>query len=249
MSGFFFGPAEEELFGYYHAPLRGDAGAVVICAPWGLEYQYSHRALRVLGQRLAACGYHALRFDYSGTGDSWGDTTDADLERWEQDLQLAVRELQKLSGRTRIDLVGLRLGAVVAASTARVRGDVGRVVLWDPVLDGEAWVQEMSGRAPALTPHEEDATSVALGPYRISPRLREQLRFVGPSRFGPELAEQILLLETAEPALSARPSIKHIQNLHYEFLADTSPWIEDIAIWAGQIPAKAVRRISEWFLR
>lgn len=247
MSAFFFGPAEEQLFGYYHAPLRGDAGAVVICAPWGLEYQYSHRALRVLGQRLAACGYHVLRFDYSGTGDSWGSTTEADLDRWGLDVGHAIREIQKLSGRARVDLVGLRVGAAVAARAAGDRSDVDRVVLWDPVVDGDVWLQEASSRAPALTALDETEAVVALGPFQVAPRLREQLRSIGPDSFGPHIARHVLLMETRDPAASAEPALGHVSGLEHEFLADASPWIEDVAIWAGQVPAKAVRRISEWF--
>ena len=45
----------------------------MLCYPWGSEYIYAHRSLRLLAQRRAAAGIHTLRFDYFGTGDSDGD--------------------------------------------------------------------------------------------------------------------------------------------------------------------------------
>ena len=38
-------------------------------------------------------------------------------------------------------LLGLRLGASVAAAAAARRSDVARLVLWDPVIDGAAYMQ------------------------------------------------------------------------------------------------------------
>ena len=115
MSAFFFGKAGRQLYGFYHAPLGTANGAVVICPAWGSEYQYAHRALRVLALRLAEGGMHVLRMDYSGTGDSWGDTTDADVEQWSRDVGIGIDELRAMSDASRVDVVGLRVGGLIAA--------------------------------------------------------------------------------------------------------------------------------------
>ena len=145
MSAFLFGSSAQPLFGYHHAPRGNGAGAVVICSSWGSEYTYAHHALRVLAKRLAEQGRHVLRFDYSGQGDSWGDTTDADVDRWITDTATAMEELRAISGHAVVDVVGLRIGALAAAACAGTPG-VGRVVLWDPVLDGREWMRQLSPR-------------------------------------------------------------------------------------------------------
>ena len=68
-----FGPEDAPLFGALHLPAGGRARAVaVILPPVGLERLVSHRALRVLADRLARRGIAALRVDYHSTGDSAG---------------------------------------------------------------------------------------------------------------------------------------------------------------------------------
>src|SRR5262245_3688452 len=96
MKPFFFGSSAQPLFGVYHPP-AGSAPTregVVLCGPFGREYLRAHRALRELAHRLAASGFHVLRFDYSGSGDSSGDGEDADAARWVSDIGAAVDEVR-----------------------------------------------------------------------------------------------------------------------------------------------------------
>jgi len=109
----------------------------------GEEYIRSHRAFVQLARHLSDVGFPVLRFDFSGCGDSWGEATDAGLSRWVEDARLASEEARKLSGCSRVQLIGLRLGASVAALAARGRADVDRVALWAPVADGGRYVVEL----------------------------------------------------------------------------------------------------------
>jgi pimeloyl-ACP methyl ester carboxylesterase len=52
-------------------------------------------------------------------------------------LKRQVPELRQVT------LVGLRLGATIAAAVAATRSDVDRLVLWDPVTDGAAYMQSV----------------------------------------------------------------------------------------------------------
>ena len=65
---------------------------------------------------LAASGWDTLRFDYYGTGDSAGDLIEANLGGWEKDIEWAIEEARATSGANRVALIGLRLGANLAAS-------------------------------------------------------------------------------------------------------------------------------------
>ncbi|MEO6238621.1 MAG: alpha/beta hydrolase [Vicinamibacterales bacterium] len=137
----YFGPIERPLLGIYHPPTgRARPHGVVICAPAPQEYMRTHMALRKLAVLLASAGFHVLRFDYYGTGDSAGGSGDGSLTEWCRNVDSAVVDLKECSGATKISLVGLRLGATLAAlSTARVA----KLVLWEPVVTGRDYLHEL----------------------------------------------------------------------------------------------------------
>lgn len=132
-----FGSRERPLFACYDPSVAKAARrrvGVVLFSPTGWELLRAHRSLRTLAVRLAEAGFDVLRFDYSGTGDSWGDPRrDATWDQWMQDAVDGIEELQGLAGVDRIHLIGLRNGCRTALATAaRQRHLVGRLVLWDP---------------------------------------------------------------------------------------------------------------------
>lgn len=142
MRAFYFGDPARPLFGALHEPASPPAQArvAVLCPPLWHEGVLAHRALRQLGVRLAGDGFWALRFDYSGTGDSAGDTQEGDVAQWLTDIATAVDEGKRLKSVDRVTLVGLRLGASLAALAAADRTDVERLVLWEPILDGKKYL-------------------------------------------------------------------------------------------------------------
>lgn len=244
MSAAFFGPADRRLFGYHHAPRTAPASAVLICAPCGLEYQYAHRALRVLAKRLAERGSHALRFDYSGTGDSAGDTVDASMGQWVADTIEAAAELQQASGVRRIDMIGLRVGAAVAARSA---GQVNarRLVLWDPVLDGNAWVSEVGEpRSPVATNGAVASTAVEFESTLVTDAFINELRAVSEADYQNPASDSVLWMTTTpEPPPGSAGSTASLEHRH---VPDVSPWSADTSIWSGQVPAQAIRNLAEW---
>lgn len=244
MSAFYFGASERPLFGYHHAPSGVGVGAVVLLQPWGSEYEYAHRTMRILAQRLAERGCHVLRFDYTGTGDTWGPSTAADLDLWEEDAAAAVLELRAMTGRPRVDLVGLRLGAVVAARVAAGRRDIGSVVLWDPIVDGEAWLRELGGVTPGAG---VNGGGVEVGPDLVSHHFVRQVKEVRPGSFPAALADRVLLLLTQNGAATGGDDpLRHISGVERERLRQPSPWIVNESIWTGEVPAQAVSRIGQW---
>lgn len=148
MEPFFFGTSAEPLFGIYHpstsGPLR-NAG-VLLCYPIGQEYIMAHRAYRQLSIRLAEAGFHVLRFDYYATGDSGGECELGSPWRWLRDISTAIGELRLRSGSSKICLVGCRLGATLCALVGSDRGDIEHIVLWDPISNGKAYIDELTLR-------------------------------------------------------------------------------------------------------
>jgi pimeloyl-ACP methyl ester carboxylesterase len=145
MTALFFGDSSSALFGVWTQPPAGidrDHG-VVLCPPIGQEHVRTHWALRQLAAALNRAGFHCLRFDWFGVGDSAGELRDASIDRWRTDLADATQELRDTAGVQKISVVGVRLGAtIVALASSDVRPS--SLVLWDPVVRGTSYIEELS---------------------------------------------------------------------------------------------------------
>jgi len=225
---FFFGESGRQLYGVYHAPRTrgGRDAAVLICPPFGQEYMRTHRALRQLALHLAKRGCHVLRFDYFGTGDSAGQGEDATIEIWTQDVGTAIDELKDTSGARRVSVVGLRLGASLAAAALANRDDIADLVLWDPVVSGPSYLEELiamhrdrHGSDPA------EAEIIGIEGYPLSTELRRELAALD-MRDAPGHGPSRVLLVTSE----RRPEYEQLQGA----LART-----DVALKASFVDAPA----------
>lgn len=152
MKPFYFGPPERQLFGIYHAPEQEtDArAAVLMCCPYGHEAIRAHRLYRVLAERIARLGIAVLRFDFFGTGESGGDDADGEMQGWQRDLLRAHEELRSRSGAHATTWLAARLGATLALQSARHAQGLGRLILWDPILDGPAYIEELHAAQIAM---------------------------------------------------------------------------------------------------
>ncbi len=151
MDAFYFGPSANYLFGAYHPPQNGNRReGIVLCNPFGQEYMRAHRSLRRLAINLAAQGYAVLRFDYRGTGDSAGTLEGITAQDWHDDINIAVQELMDIAAVTKVSLLGLRVGALLAAQVAAKNSKISRLVMWDPIVSGQAYIDEISREIAAF---------------------------------------------------------------------------------------------------
>ncbi len=116
---------------------------MLLCYPGVQEYNTAHWAFRRLAGLLARTGFHVLRFDWSGTGDSWGETTDGTIDRWIEDVTLAAQEARDASGARSVSIVGMRLGAAITALACARGVNAARLVLWEPVVRGRDYIEEL----------------------------------------------------------------------------------------------------------
>lgn len=165
MKAFFFGSSNAPLLGVYHpAKLDNDRfQGIVLCYPFGQEYMLVHRAFRQLAKMLSNNGYHVLRFDYRGTGDSAGDLEDMTPDDWTDDIAIAIQELKDMAGLTKVGLIGLRLGALLAAKVASQRTDLSSLVLWDPVINGTDYIDTIKSNLTKTPLTDGDINFVDLG--------------------------------------------------------------------------------------
>jgi pimeloyl-ACP methyl ester carboxylesterase len=260
----YFGPPSRRLFGAFHegSPGRSRNLGVLLCNPFGQEAIRTHRLYRVLAGRLAQAGVHVLRFDYFGTGDSAGEDDDASLESWQSDVLLAHRELQRLSGAQDFTWMGSRLGgtAVVRAAQQMPAAEP-HVVVWDPVVDGAAYVQLLrSKHVEALeisyslpdpawrrqlqsepTAFRDEAIGIA-----VSPAMRQQLCALRPDQLNLSTTnEAFVLADPADRAVHAWVAAQRARGARAQSVAlpQALEWTSDDSLNAALVPAEAVQQL------
>jgi alpha-beta hydrolase superfamily lysophospholipase len=203
----YFGSGEHRAFGWLHG-VSGEASAslgLVICKPFGFEAMSAHLSVRAFAEAAAAVGVPALRFDYGGTGDSEDLTPGADqFEAWTQDVIAAVQELQRRTGVERVCLLGIRLGALLAATAAARSPQVCALIAVTPILSGRRYLRELRTFELAAA-----QTQSALGTVAVQIQSREA-EIAGPghlevSGFFLNAKTMTSLQQIEMPALSCPP--------------------------------------------
>jgi uncharacterized protein len=262
MEPFYFGTDEKRLFGIHHAPARGArrSSAVVLCYPMGPEYFIAHRAFRQLSLRLAEAGFHVLRFDFYGCGDSAGESDEGEVKQWLEDIGAAVDEIKDLSGAAKVSLTGARLGATLSALAASRRADVESIVLWDPIVKGAAYVRELEERhkdwmrnvLPQPTRINGDDEILEIAGFPLTGTLRsgiEELDLSGVREF---LPGRLFIVETSVPSMTDRwrEQMKRLGvGLDYQLIPGPKRWIQGRQSSRALVPNPVLQSIASWLAK
>jgi pimeloyl-ACP methyl ester carboxylesterase len=259
MNPFYFGSADRRLFGIFQPSHRPSTQrAALLCHPWGSEYIHAYRSLRHLSVILANAGYHVLRFDYFGTGDSAGDIIEADLRGWSVDIETAVQELADITGARQFALVGLRLGASLAADIAARQGTkVEALVLWDPVVCGSRYLQSLRSHDKARPTNRwrgrgsaGDSGVEEIGGFPLTNAFKCELAEIDLVGLVPTLPQRTLIVrslaERPDPSLQ-KAMARRPDAVAEESMPSRPPWIEasDDALGYA-LPVQALQRIATW---
>ena len=190
---FFFNSGNHRLFAILHLPVSKpflDEG-FVFCSPFAEEKLWTHRVFVSFARALCNIGYPVLRFDYMGHGDSTGHFEDTSIASRLADIKNAIAALKsETQGIRKINLLGLRLGALLAALTAENEKDIHRLILWEPISDGSKYIKELlrinmatqsavlkeiRNNSDALIDSMRNGGSVNIDGYEIKWPLYEQL--------------------------------------------------------------------------
>lgn len=123
--------------------------AVMICPAFGFEGLVARAAATRLAEMIAELGTPTLVFDYRGDGDSADLEGGPDLASMIEDAEAAAAFLRAAGARA-IGLVGLRLGAAVAAALSVARDDVDDLALLAPVTSGREHLRELRALAAMM---------------------------------------------------------------------------------------------------
>jgi alpha-beta hydrolase superfamily lysophospholipase len=122
----------ENLVGVWHEPLARPKAVIVMLHGWSGTRCGPHQMLTRAARLFSDNDYAALRFDFSGRGDSDGDTELATLATMQSDTRAAVALVRQKTDAP-IVFLGLCSGCeivVAAANDAKSREKVEAAILW-----------------------------------------------------------------------------------------------------------------------
>jgi pimeloyl-ACP methyl ester carboxylesterase len=257
MQSLFFGPSSRQLYGVY-SPARADRErdeGIVFCYPFGQEYMRAHRPLRQLANDLANLGYHVLRFDYRGSGDSAGDMHDMTPDLWVEDTVLAIEHLRDIAALDSIAVVGLRLGSLLGTAAASQCRDITRLLLWDSVINGSSYVSELSQGLPRLTLEDGaanyiDATDcLHVNGFSMPLAFQQGLREMQLATLEINSIPAVLQLASHENAESEhlRKTWSGRRNVNYQLCPAPHDWNYVDHIGSILLPQPIMAAIRQWF--
>lgn len=134
--------------------------AVVVAQPFAEEANKSRRMVALSGRAMAQRGMAVYVLDAYGCGDSAGDFSQASWPVWRQDLQMTAR-LAAERHQAPVVMMGVRLGALLAADALGGLEDVSKVVLWQPAVSGAQLLTQFLRLRTAATMTGSHKESVA----------------------------------------------------------------------------------------
>ena len=256
MEPLYFGSSQRPLYGVYH-PAEGSEfrnEAIVFCCPFGQEYMRSHRAYRQLAHSLAKAGFHILRFDYSGTGDSSGDMEDFTALDWLEDIEQAINEIKDMTGTVNISLIGLRLGGLLAGMLSS-RQKIHRLVLWDSINSGVDYIKELKFEIVSkkniadldVDNYVDDEGSMFFNGFSFTPRFLKSIEQL--SLFeNPLCSDALLQVVSHENQKSDQLKSKLIQHGNFDYIHAACPgdWNYVDEVGGMLLPQPVMRAIVNW---
>lgn len=260
MEPFYFGEPAKPLFGIYHPPQTRTSCEVgiVLCYPMGQEYIRSHRSLVRLTEFLSSVGFHVLRFDYYGCGDSGGGCYQGSVRQWINDISTAVNELNGGYDLEKVCLVGLRLGGALAMMAGVSRGDIDSIVIWDPVIDGAIYLSELirlhdewlrGSFAKTQLDHKHGDHCEVLG-FPMTDSLKQELTDINLLTLERKPANSVFIVASNEVTKNKLLS-EHLERINakpnYEYISAPKVWIKnDDGNSKGLVPIPILKSIINW---
>lgn len=242
---FFFPDGNHRLFGVLHyASQHNSSEGFVFCHPFAEEKLWTHRVFVNFARVLSKLGYHVLRFDYMGHGDSSGSFEDSTIETRISNIQCAIATLEtEVPDIKNINLLGLRLGGTLAALVASQISKIDKLILWEPIVDGQRYMKdlfriniatqsavfkEIKYNTEALVNSLLKGKTVNIDGYEINHSLYSQMLAIDLANL-PQLYEGKTLVVQINRKLGM--GTKRVQPLEHIFTKATTAEVEEQPFW------------------
>jgi uncharacterized protein len=235
--------------------------AVLFCRPIGQEGIRTNTMYRVMAERLAREHCCALRFDYYGTGDAVGDEIQQTISQCAHDVVSAHQALAE-RGHSSITWFAMRLGANIALQAiALCNHPPQQLVLWEPVLNGPAYLDSLQAA------HRAELCREYGHPW---PRLLALKKVVEPVlpghllgfEYGSTMTEEIRGIDTLNVRAALRRHVRivcalrqedhhaaqvlpHSESLHVCTVGTVTDWFSSQAMGSAVAPADAIQTLLD----
>ncbi|MBS4052351.1 MAG: hydrolase 2, exosortase A system-associated [Methylomonas sp.] len=230
MQPFFINSRSGPLFAVYWPPVGLNVSRSVLHVPaFAEEMNKSRRMVALQANALAEQGIAVLVLDLFGTGESNGDFGESTWSIWLQNLEDAVGWL-KLQGAQSVSLWGLRLGALLAMDFVNQHaGLIDRLILWQPVLNGDAFVTQFlrlrvaAAMMNSANPQEktsdlkkqlQNGQSLEVAGYMLHPDFVRPLSTLKADCLDLQAIKEIVIYELAVVGNEGEPSLVNQQFLN-----------------------------------
>jgi pimeloyl-ACP methyl ester carboxylesterase len=167
-----------------------------------------------------------------------------------------LEEAKAMSGEVRGSLVGLRFGATLAFLAASKRADIDRIVLWDPIVNGRAYLGELAERHRALMAkrplprdyQEPDLPAEVLG-VPLTASLRSAIAAIDLMGVRPPAGARVAVLSSeSDPAVDGLCGHLRTTGALIECHARPGPrvWLKQDDIERTLVPYAALSTVESW---
>jgi pimeloyl-ACP methyl ester carboxylesterase len=202
-------------------------------------------------------GFHVLRFDYFGCGDSEGDFEQGSLVQWTKDIRTAIEEMQKRTGLAAVCLIGLRMGAILALKAAADCHSINGIILWEPIFNGNLHLKELADTQRDFSSQqrhkikranrvEMETPDEVLG-FPITSGLRHELQMMNLDRLKLRSSVRLLVLSSGEESNRVSGLNQFIANHPH---ADVQVIADQLKVWKEfykrLTPHKTLQYLVKW---
>lgn len=170
-----------ELVGVLTHPEIATGNCIILCH--GITVDKDEDGIYTeLANKLAEVGYHVFRFDFRGHGESQGNSVNMTVKGEVEDLEAAIKFLQKKGHKT-FGIVASSFGGGPALFyTAEHQDAIKAIVLWNPLIDYHSvldpqlpWPQENFGPEQMKFLNEKGYLPIGSRKFRIGKALIEEM--------------------------------------------------------------------------
>jgi exosortase A-associated hydrolase 2 len=202
-------------------------GGVLYLHPFAEEMNKSRRVAAEQARALSVSGWDVLQIDLAGCGDSTEDFEQATWDVWRADAMLAYAWLRaRVTGP--IVLWSLRAGCLLATEVANRIAEGVDLVLWQPVLSGRQYFQQVLRLKLVSERLGED------NERRTSVGVRQELAQAGSLEIGGYAISEALAAGLEGAELRAASQLRSVY------------WIEVSPQEAAELAPAATRCIEAW---
>lgn len=189
----------EQVVGMLHLPDgKGPFPAVVFLHGFTGNKGEAHRIFVQAARGLAAAGIVSLRFDFRGSGDSAGEFSQMTIAGELADARAALRYLgrRREVDTSRIGVLGMSMGGLVAVLLLADQPRVRAAVLWNPVAHPRALCE---ARASDASRQQLAAMGVAdWQGWAVGVRFIEEMMTLDPLGASERVRVPVLIIQAAE---------------------------------------------------